>query len=52
MSLTGLLSDTKKSVLNRLFNLHKLRRYITEHSAIAIYKQTILPVFDYAGFFY
>ena len=35
---------------NRLFNLRKLRHYITEKSALAIYKQTILPVFDYAGF--
>ena len=33
-----------------MFNLRKLRQYITEKSAIAIYKQTILPVFDYAGF--
>ena len=52
MSLTSFLSDTKKTVINRLFNLRKLRPYITEKSAVpvAIYKQTILPVFDYAGF--
>ena len=37
MSLSDLLSDVKKTVSNRLFNL-------------AIYKQTILLVFDYAGF--
>ena len=49
-SLTSFLSDTKKTVMNRLFNLRKLRLYITEKSAVAIYKQTILPVFDYAGF--
>ena len=42
--------DVKKTVLNRLFNQRKLRKYITEQSAIAIYKQTILSVFDYAGF--
>ena len=36
--------------MNRLFNLRKLRHYITEKSALAIYKQTILPVFDYASF--
>ena len=50
MTRTSLLTDTKRSVTNRLFNLRKLRHYITEKSTIAIYKQTILPVFDYAGF--
>ena len=50
MSLTGLLTDVKKSVLNKLFTLRKLRYYITEKSAVSIYKQTILPIFDYAGF--
>ena len=50
MTLTCLVSTTKKTVLNRLFNLRKLRRYITEKCALAIYKQTILPVFDYVGF--
>ena len=50
MSLTALLADAKKTVSNRLFNLRKLRQYITEKTALTIYKQTILPVFDYAGF--
>ena len=50
MNLTSLLADTRKSVSNRLFNLPKLRHYITEKSALSIYKQTILPVLDYAGF--
>ena len=50
LTLTSLLSDTKKSAANRLFNLRKLKPYITENSALSIYKQTILPVFDYAGF--
>ena len=50
MSLTSFLSDTKKTVMNRLYNFRKLRPYITEKSAVAIYKQTILPVFDFAGF--
>ena len=45
MNLTSMLADTKKSVSNRLFNLRKLRHYITEKSALAIYKQTILPEF-------
>ena len=50
MTLNCLLSDIKKTVSNRLFNFRKLRRYITEQSAITIYKQIILPAFDYAGF--
>ena len=50
MTLSYYLSDTKETVMNRLFNLRKLRTYITEKSAVSIYKQTILPVLDYAGF--
>ena len=46
MNLTNLLSDVKKTVSSRLFNLRKLRYYITENSALAIFKQTVLPVFD------
>ena len=49
MNLTNLMSDVKKSVSSRLFNFRKLRYYISEKSAIVIYKQTILPVFDYTG---
>ena len=50
MTMFGLLSNVKKSVLNKLFTLRKLRRYITEKCAITIYKQTILPIFDYMNF--
>ena len=50
MSLAALLTDVIKSVLNKLFILRKLRPYITEKCAISIYKQTILPLFDYVGF--
>ena len=50
MNLTSLLNGTKKSVVNKLFNLRKFRHFITEKCALAIYKQTILPVLDYAGF--
>ena len=38
------------SVLNKLFLLRKPRRYITEKCAVSIYKQAILPFFDYVGF--
>ena len=50
MSLTSFLSDTKKIVFQKLFNLSKLRYFTREKGAISIYKQTILPMFDYAGF--
>ena len=50
MSFAALLTDVKKSVLNKLFILMKLRPYITEKCAISIYMQTILPLFDYVGF--
>ena len=50
MSLTGLVSMVKKNVISQLFKLRKIRRMITTKCAIDIYKQTILPLFDYPGF--
>ena len=50
MSLRPLLCDTKKKIINKIFLLRKIRRYIDEDCALLIYKQTILPFFDYAGF--
>ena len=50
MNLKSLLCDVKKRISNKIFLLRKLRRYITLDSALLIYKQTIMPIFDYAGF--
>ena len=50
MSLTSLVSNVKKNVIAHLFKLRKLRRIITTDCALSIYKQTILPLFDYGGF--
>ena len=50
MTLSGLLPDVKKKVLNKLFNLRKLCYNINEKTILSIYKQTILPIFDYGGF--
>ena len=50
MSLKYLLSVVKKKSSNKIFMLRKLRRYITLDSAILIYKQAIMPIFDYSGF--
>ena len=34
----------------KLFTLAKIRRFIDKNTANIIYKQTILPIFDYGGF--
>ena len=50
MSLSYLVKDIKKKISNRIFGLRKLRRYLTFDAAVLVYKQTILPIIDYAGF--
>ena len=50
MNLTSLLADVKKNTTCHLFKLRKLRRTIRTYCTISIYKQTILPLLDYAGF--
>ena len=50
MTLQPLIKDIKKRVNNKMFTLRKLRKYLTEAAAILVYKQTILPILDYAGF--
>ena len=50
MSLKPLLSHVKKITATKIKILHKIRRYIDIPSALAIYKQMILPLFDYRGF--
>ena len=39
-----------KKVNFKLYMFGKIRKYITTHAAILIYKQTILPYFDYGRF--
>ena len=34
----------------RNFSFTKIRQYLTEYAAIMVYKQTILPYLEYAGF--
>ena len=50
MTLQPLVSHVKKSVSSKIRTLSRIRRYITTACAISIYKQTILPLLDYAGF--
>ena len=33
-----------------MFQLSKIRRYITRFAAFQIYKQTIMPILDYCNF--
>ena len=44
------LQATAGTARQRVFKLTKLRRYISELTAILVYKQTILPHFDYCSF--
>ena len=50
MSLNPLLTDFKKKVVGQLLKLRKLHKMITTKCAILIYKQTVLPLLDYAVF--
>ena len=50
MSLIPLCKNVEKRVIDKVFMIRKIRRYITYHAALQIYKQLILPIFDYAGF--
>ena len=42
--------DIVRQVEQKLFVLRKIRCYINKFTAMCIYKQMILPIFDFAGF--
>ena len=50
MSPKPLLSHVKKVTCAKIKTLHKIRRYLNKDTALAIYKQMVLPLFDYSGF--
>ena len=50
MTLRPFFNYVKKIVSNKIFTLSKIRPYLTEHAAIMVYKHTILPYAEYAGF--
>ena len=52
MLLTPLISHVKKVVSHRAKTLSKTRKYINSKCALSIYKQTILPLFDYSVVFF
>ena len=45
----GIIIDNMMTLRPRLCDVKK-KSYINDESALLIYKQTILPFFDYAGF--
>ena len=50
MSLLPLVKSIKKKVSNKFYMFRKIRKYLDFKSAVIVYKQTILPIIDYAGF--
>ena len=50
MTLRPLFNHVKKNVYSKIFTLLKLRKCLTEHAAVMLYKHTILPFLEYAGF--
>ena len=50
MSLMPMITRVKNLTLNKIYSLAKIRDCITLKCALTIYKQTILPLFDYSGF--
>ena len=50
MNLLSMLTRVKNIISNKIYGLAKIRDLITTQCALTIYKQTILPLFDYSGF--
>ena len=50
MLLEPLYKNVCRQVEQKLFMLRKIRRNINNFGAISLYKQMILPLFDYSGF--
>ena len=49
MNLQPLCRTLEKCLIDKMYMLKKLRKYLTYNAAIQIYKQTILPILDYSG---
>ena len=50
MTLRLFFNHVKLIMYYKIFILTKIRNYITYHAEIMIYKHTILPYLEYAGF--
>ena len=49
MSLVPLCKSLEKRLVDKIYMLKKLRKYVTYKAALQIYKQTMLPILDYSG---
>ena len=50
MTLRPFFNHVRKLAHGKLFSFRKIRKYLSENSAIMVYKHTILPFLEYAGF--
>ena len=50
MSLGPVTKDIKKRITNTIFMFRKIRKFLTFEASIVVYKQTVHPIIDYAGF--
>ena len=50
LSFNNYLNNLGNRVHRKIFQLSKIRKYITEFAAFQIYKQTIMPIIDYCNF--
>ena len=50
LSMDNFVKNVYKKVNYKVYMFSKIRKYITTYAAIMVYKQTILPYLDYAGF--
>ena len=49
LTLKPMYKNVEKRVIDKVFMLRKLRKYLTYKAALQIYKQTIMPILDYSG---
>ena len=50
MTLRAFYSHVKKIIFSKIFCFRKIRQYLTVNAAIMVYKHTILPFLENAGF--
>ena len=50
MTLQPLIKQVKKTTRNKILNLQRIRKYLSEKASVSIYKQPIPPIINYAGF--
>ena len=51
MLLVPLMKTVRSRVSNKVYMLRKIRKYLTFEASVIVYKQTKLPIIDYAVFY-